>query len=242
MSPLLLAALGAVILAGAFTLRSTGMGFSLVAAPFLVLVLGPFEGILVANCCSVASSLLNLTQVHAAVDWRQARWLIPAGVLGVIPGALAVRALPLPILAIVVSVIVLVALAFTVLARSLHLPSSPVVAGVGGFASGFMNVTAGVAGPGLVVYAVATRWQHRQFAATAQVHFAVLSLTSLVLKGTVPRLPWAGWLTIAPALAAGLVLGNLMARRIDAAVAMRLVIVIAGVGAVAVLVRAILTL
>ncbi len=237
MSPLLLAALGAVILAGAFTMRSTGMGFSLVAAPFLVLVLGPFEGILVANCCSVASSLLNLTQLHAAVDWRQARWLIPAGVLGVIPGALAVRALPLPILAIV-----LVALAFTVLARSLHLPSSPVVAGVGGFASGFMNVTAGVAGPGLVVYAVATRWQHRQFAATAQVHFAVLSLTSLVLKGTVPRLPWAGWLTIAPALAAGLVLGNLMARRIDAAVAMRLVIVIAGVGAVAVLVRAILTL
>lgn len=46
MSPLLLAALGAVILAGAFTMRSTGMGFSLVAAPFLVLVLGPFEGIL----------------------------------------------------------------------------------------------------------------------------------------------------------------------------------------------------
>ena len=237
MSWLLLTALGVAILVGAVTMRATGMGFALVASPFLVLALGPFQGILVANVCGSASALLNLTQVHRDIDWRRARWVTPAGVLGAIPGAYAVRMLPVPVLTIVVSAIVLVGLALTVVGRELELPDSPVVAGVAGLASGFMNVTAAVGGPGLVIYALATRWQHRRFAATAQVHFAVLGVTALALKGAVPSLDVTGWLVLAAALALGLLGGNLLARRIDGPKAMRLVIGIAGVGAVLALVQ-----
>lgn len=242
MSWAVLAALGGVILIGAATMRATGMGFALVVAPFLVLVLGPFEGILVTNVCGTVSAALNLSQVHRDIDWRRARWVIPAGVIGVIPGAYAVRTLPTAILAIGVSIIVLIGLAFTVIGRRIALPNSPVVAGAGGLASGFMNVTAGVGGPGLVVYALATRWEHTKFAATAQVHFAILGIASLAMKGAVPQMSLAGWVVTASALILGLFGGNLLARRIKAQSAMRLVIVIAGVGAILALLQGIRSL
>lgn len=234
--PVLLA-LAAAVLVGGITMRATGMGFALVASPFLVLALGPFQGILVANVCGTASALLNLTQVHRDIDWRRARWVIPAGIIGVIPGAFAVRALPIPVLTIVVSLIVLIGLAFTVVGRKLKLPDSPVAAGAGGLASGFMNVTAAVGGPGLVIYAMATRWKHSGFAATAQVHFAVLGIASLAMKAALPSLDWIGWLVLAAALLLGLLGGNVLARFIDGRKAMRLVILIAGVGAVLALIQ-----
>lgn len=231
MSWVVLTGLGVAVFVGAITMRATGMGFSLVAAPFLTLALGPFEGILVANVCGTVSALLNLTQVHSHIDWSRAKLLVPAGLIGVIPGAIAVRLLPSAVLSIVVSLVVLVGLATTVLARDLSLPNSRVVAASGGLASGFMNVTAGVGGPGLVIYAIATKWKHQSFAATAQVIFAVLGVASLAMKQAVPSLNLTGWLVMAAALGLGLLGGNVLARHINARAAMRLVTIIAAVGA-----------
>ena len=92
---LVLLGLAAATFAGAVAQRSTGMGFALLASPFLTLVLGPFEGILVANVCGTVASALNLSQVWRDVDWRRgsgARAL--PGVVGVVPGAIAVLLAP----------------------------------------------------------------------------------------------------------------------------------------------------
>ncbi|MDN5805413.1 MAG: TSUP family transporter [Microlunatus sp.] len=213
MSWLVIAGLGAAVLVGATTMRATGMGFAL------------------ANVCGTVSALLNLTQVHHHVDWRRARFLIPAGVIGCVPGAVAVRLLPTAVLTIAVSIIVLVGLGIIVLARNLTLANSPVVAGAGGLASGFMNVTAGVGGPGLVIYAIATDWKHSSFAATAQVYFAVLGVAALTMKQALPSLSVSGWLVLAGALGIGLLGGNVLAPHIDPRTGMRLVIIIAAVGA-----------
>src|SRR5699024_8900933 len=83
----------------------------------------------------------------------------------------------------------------------------------GGFASGVMTVTAGVGGPGLVVYALATQWEHRGFAATAQLHFAVLGAAALVAKWSLPTLPVAGWALPLVMMVVGLLGGNVLARR-----------------------------
>jgi uncharacterized membrane protein YfcA len=235
----MLAGLTAAVLVGAVTQRSTGMGFALVAAPFLVLLLGPFQGILVANVCGTVAALLNLTQVYRLVDWRRARWVIPAGVIGVVPGAVAVRTMPSAILAIVVSAVVLAGLAFTVFGQRLTFPNSPAVAGVGGLASGFMNVTAGVGGPGLVIYGLATNWEHSRFAATAQLHFAVLGGASLAFKAALPSVSWQGWVAMTAALVVGLAIGNVLAPRINGKQAMRLVVAIAAAGALIALIQAI---
>ena len=230
------------VLAGAVAVRTTGMGFALLSSPFLVMALGPFEGILVTNVCGIVAALLNLTAVHADLDWRRAASVIPAGVVGTVPGALLVLWLPAPVLAISISLLVIVGLLFTLASRRLQVPNSPWVGVGGGFASGLMNVTAGVGGPGLVVYALATQWEHRRFAATAQLHFAVLGVAALIAKWSLPTLPLVGWSALLALLVVGLVGGNVLARWVHGARAMRWVIVIAMAGALMSLTQGLLQL
>lgn len=238
--PLGLAALA--VLAGAVAVRTTGMGFALLSSPFLVMALGPFEGILVTNVCGIVAALLNLTVVHADLDWKRAASVVPAGIVGTIPGALLVLWLPPAVLAIGISLLVIAGLLFTIASRKLQVPNSPWVGAGGGFASGLMNVTAGVGGPGLVVYALATQWEHRSFAATAQLHFAVLGVAALLAKWSLPSLPVAGWAVLMGLLVIGLLGGNVLARWVHGARAMRWVIVIAMVGALLSLTQGLLQL
>lgn len=222
---------GMAVLAGAVAVRTTGMGFALLSSPFLVMALGPFEGILVTNVCGIVAALLNLTVVHADLDWKRAASVVPAGIVGTIPGALLVLWLPPAVLAIAISLLVIAGLLFTIASRKLEVPNSLWVGAGGGFASGVMNVTAGVGGPGLVIYALATQWEHRSFAATAQLHFAVLGVAALLAKWSLPSLPIAGWAMLLGLLVAGLLGGNVLARRVHGPRAMRWVIVIAMFGA-----------
>lgn len=234
---LVLLGLAGATFVGAVAQRSTGMGFALLAAPFLTLVLGPFEGILVANVAGTVAAALNLSQVWRDVEWRRALVLVPTGVLGVVPGAIVVLIAPSAPLMIGVSLVVIVGLASTLLLRGRTLPNSRSLAAAGGLASGFMNVTAGVGGPGVVVYARATAWPHRHFAATAQLHFLALGIASLTAKQALPTLPGIGWGALAVALLGGLLVGNRLALRIDAALAMRLVMIVATAGAMVALLR-----
>lgn len=228
---------GAAILVGAVAMRTTGMGFALLSTPFLIMALGPFEGVLVTNVCGVIAALLNLTQVHADVEWRRAASVVPAGLLGTVPGAILVMLMPTAVLMVAVSLLVIAGLLFTVLSRTVKAPDSIWVGAAGGFSSGFMNVTAGIAAPGLVIYALATRWEHRHFAATVQVHFIVLGVAALVSKWAMPSLPAVGWVAMTALLVAGVVGGNILARWVNGERAMRWIIVIAMAGALASLIQ-----
>lgn len=230
------------ILAGALSQRATGMGFALLSAPFLVLVLGPLQGILVVNAASVVANSLILVRVWHDVDWPRAKVLVPMGALGVVPGAIAVALLPEAPLTIVVSLSVILGLGTTLLTRGHPLPPSTALAAAGGLASGFMNVTAGVGGPGVVVYARATGWEHHRFAATVQLHGLVLGIVSLLAKGALPTFSLTGWGLLLLVLVGGLALGEMIARRVDGAGMMRPVAVIAMVGALLALLRGVLAL
>lgn len=233
----LLAGAALATLVGALAQRATGMGFALLAAPFLALLLGPASGIAVANVCGALAAAVSLAQTRHDLDTSRAAVLVPMGVLGILPGAIAVALLPAAPLTIAVAAVVLAGLGATMLLRGRTLPPSRPLAAVGGLAAGFMSVTAGVAGPGVVVYARATGWSQRGFAATAQLVFLVLSLVSLLARRTVPALPPAGWALLLLALVAGLVGGHLLAPRIDPERAMRAVLVAATAGALLALAR-----
>src|SRR5699024_684575 len=105
-----------------------------------------------------------------------------------------------------------------------------------------MTVTAGVGGPGLVVYALATKWEHRGFAATAQLHFAALGAAALLVKWQLPTLPVAGWVLLTVMLVVGLFGGTVLARRVHGPRAMRWVIEIALAGALMSLIQGLLQL
>ena len=227
----LLAGAALATLVGALAQRATGMGFALLAAPFLTLLLGPASGIAVANVCGALAAAVSLAQTRHDLDTSRAAVLVPMGVLGILPGAIAVALLPAAPLTIAVAAVVLAGLGATMPLRGRTLPPSRPLA------AGFMSVTAGVAGPGVVVYARATGWSQRGFAATAQLVFLVLSLVSLLARCTVPALPPAGWALLLLALVAGLVGGHLLAPRIDPERAMRAVLVAATAGALLALAR-----
>ena len=234
--------LGVVVLVGAGAQRVTGLGFSLVSSPFMVLLLGPFDGVLVINACGALTSLIVLTQVWRDVDLGRAGLMIVSALPAVVAGAWMARSLPAPPLAIVVGVLILVALVAVVAserARVLRGTPGAVIAGLG---SGFLNVTVGAGGPAVAVYAVSTGWAQRRFVASAQLIFVSLGVASLLAKGGHPSMAAVGWATVATGLLTGVLAGNRLAGRVSPERAQLAVIVLAMAGAVLTVVKGLVEL
>jgi uncharacterized membrane protein YfcA len=233
--------LAGAVLTGAATQRITGLGFALVSAPFLVLLLGPFTGVLLANALSLASNLVVLAQTWRAVETRRALLLAVPALVAVVPGAWVARTLPAPLLAITAGGLVLVALVAVLAserARVLRGTPGAVTAGV---MSGFMNVTAGVGGPAISLYALSTRWAHRSFVATVQLYFVLLNAASIAAKGW-PSLSPATWVVAGGALALGAAAGHRLARLVSPDRARTLVACLAILGSAATVGKALVEL
>ncbi|MHB1008276.1 MAG: TSUP family transporter [Propionibacteriaceae bacterium] len=234
-------ALDGAILVGAAMQRVTGMGFALVAAPLLVLVLGVVQGVPLVQVLSLCVSGLVLASAFTYVDWLKAGLLIVPGLIGIVPGWWISKHVPTAPLSILIGVIVIVALLAMMADHRARIFKGTAGALSAGFLSGFMNVTAGVGGPAIVLYSVSTRWRHAEFVATAQAYFVALNIASLIAQGW-PRLDGATWLLSIASLAAGLALGEVLARRVPTKVANVLVIGLALAGSAATIVRGWMTL
>ena len=218
------------------------MGFALIAAPVLILLVGPFDGVLLVNLAGAVSSLIVLVRVWRNIDWRQFRRLVIPAVLTIIPGAYISVTLGGPELQIAVGAILVLALTVSLLIGRADavVPRTP-AALLSGAASGFMSATAGVGGPGMTVYAVLTRWEHRAFAATIQPVFVCLGLTSfftkLMLNETgLPHYDWWIWPLIIVCTLVGLGLGEFVSRLVSVRIARITVIAISYAGGIAAIV------
>lgn len=239
---ILLTALGATIFLGAVMQRVSGMGFALVASPFLVALLGPFEGILVINLFGALASFVILQTVWRDVAFKKAGLILIPAAVATIPGAVVAQFVPSAVLATGIGALVLVTLV-----GSFFLQGNSRVMGRGGAltagaVSGFMNVTAGVGGPAVSAYAIATRWPQREFAATAQLYFCALGAISLLAKHALPSLSWQSWVVCAAALAVGVGLGHFFSHLVSASTARVMVVVLAFVGASLIIVKGIVEL
>lgn len=142
---------GDVLLAGIVLLGSsvqwlTGMGFALVAVPALVLLLGPVDGVVLANCAAGAISIVGL-----AGGWRRVRpgAMVPlcvAAACTVPAGAWMTRQLPEPVLLLVMGGLVTAAVLLVM--RGARVPALRGTKGAvaAGAVGGFMNSAAGWAG------------------------------------------------------------------------------------------------
>lgn len=227
---------GVGVLTGAATQRATGLGFALVAAPFLVLVLGAKTGVGLANLLSAVLCALVLLRTWRALDWRRLAWLSVPGLAAVPAGAAVVATLPEPVLLVAVGSLAVAAMLlvrFSERATALRGRSGAVTAGA---MSGFMNVTAGLGGPMITVHALAEGWDMRRFVATAQGYLLLVNVVSVVAKGPPDIGPAA--LSAATALVlAGAVAGEWLAARVDPALVRRLMIAVAVLGGLAAVLR-----
>ena len=114
-------------------------------------------------------------------------------------------------------------------------------AAVAGASSGFMNVTADVGGPAIVLYAVSTALEHRKFVATFQFYSIFTNLGSLAAKGGLPDVTPAALAVSFGALAVGLVGGEILSRHVNHELARRLAIGLALAGATFTVIKGILT-
>jgi len=236
----LIAAVAAAVFAGAVLQRLSGIGFSLVAAPALALLSGPRSGVTLTNLLAIMVALVVFATSARRVDRARARILIPAGLLGVLPGTLLFRLLPPGQLEVAVGTITAFGLAAVLLAPRLRTRARPATTGCAGLASGFSAAAAGAGGPALTVYAVATSWPQPEFVATGQLSYATQGAAAVAIKG-LPSVPGAWLGAAAAAVVCGLLAGHLAARRVDGARARRVAIAIAGLAALATVVKGILS-
>jgi uncharacterized membrane protein YfcA len=221
--------LGGIIVLGASVQRMAGIGFALVAVPALVLLLGPAEGVVLANCATGAVSAVGL-----AGCWREVRLnamlpLVAAAACTVPAGSWVAARLPEPVL--LAGMGALVSAAVLLVMAGARVPSLRGTKGAfaAGAASGFMNSSAGVGGPALSLYAVNADWTVREFVPNAQFYGVVVNALSVAVNG-VPHLAAPLWLLVTAGIAAGAVIGKALAERVPEKRARPLVLLLALAG------------
>ncbi|MDO5633932.1 MAG: sulfite exporter TauE/SafE family protein [Micrococcus sp.] len=244
-APLLMAliALGFITL-GAVLQRVSGMGVGMIAAPTLSLMLGPVAGVTLSNVAAIVSAVLLALLLRKDVDWPRFSQIIPLLLVGSVLGAWAVLALDSEWLEVLLGGTVLLAIAAALgLQRVITVRGSAAMFGSAA-AAGFMNTTAGVAGPAIAAYAVASRWEQRRFAATLQPIFLMANVSAIVTKSLVGTalpanidIPAAVWVAVIVAGPLGIALGSRIARHVNPSKARILAISIASLGGTLALIR-----
>ncbi len=233
----LMAALGGTTFVGASTQRISGVGFALVTSPFLIIFLGPLNGVLLVNALGMFTTLLAFTQVIKEVEYRRVFLMMGPAIVAMLPGAWVATHTSPALLSVIIGTMIIVALLASVTSRRTAFFQGRSGAGIAGFISGFMNVTAGVGGPAVTAYALATRWRHAAFAASAQLYFFGIDAASLMAYGALPSLDGPGWAACGIALIAGIMVGNVLAAKIRPRVSMATVVILAFAGAVLIIIK-----
>ncbi|MFI6881044.1 TSUP family transporter [Streptomyces sp. NPDC050400] len=210
--------MGDVVLAGIVAVAGcvqwlTGMGFALVAAPALMLLLGPVDGVLLANCSAGLVSCAGLVSGWRGVRPRAMVPFVAAAVCTVPVGAWTASRLSEPVLMVVLGALVCLAVGLVV--HGLRMPGLAGTGGalVAGGAGGFMNAAAGVGGPPMSLYGVNAGWSMREFVPNAQFYGVVVNVVS-VAAGRLPRLAGRSWVVVGGALFVGAVVGWVLAGRV----------------------------
>ncbi len=195
-----------VVALAAMVQASTGFGFGIIAAPFLVLT----AGWLVPG--PLIFSALFLTIVMAlrekeAIDFSSLKWIFVGRIPGTLIGLLTLTLVPREKLTIVVAVMILLAVGLSLLNRNFR-PQARSLIGAG-VASGFMGTTSSIGGP-----PIALIYQHRAGAtmrATLAVYFGIASSISLIglhFIGLFGSREFTGAVALLPAVLAGFLLSR----------------------------------
>jgi uncharacterized protein len=236
-------ALGVALLAvaiGAAAQATTGFGFSLIAAPVLVVLIGPAQAVRLTNILAVGINLVLLARHRRSASVPAAfRLLIPAVVVTPVAAYVVHRTDP-PLLSVVVGILIVVsALAVGSGVRSKRLRGSP-GALVAGALSAAMNTASGVGGPAVAMYALNAGWPAEMTRSTLQIFFLGLNVLSFVALGAV-SLPVGPALALGAALVGGLAAGSMLVSQLTARSVRRVVVGLALAGGVAAIVRGLTT-
>jgi uncharacterized membrane protein YfcA len=233
--------LGGGVALGASVQWLTGMGFALVAVPALILLLGPGDGVALANCAAGAICAVGLTRGWSSVRLRAMVPLVVASVCTVPLGTWVTGRLSEPILLVVMGGLVTGAVLLVM--SGLRVPALSGLGGAltAGAAGGFMNSVAGLGGPPISLYAVNAGWSVRELVPNALFYGVVVNVVSVAANG-IPRLGAGRWTVTAAGLVIGTLIGTALAGRVPERQARWLVLALAMTGGLTALTKGFLGL
>lgn len=186
MDPIELAVVGLAILVSAYVQGLSGIGFSLIAAPAISLIIAGPEAIGLVNLLALTQNSWHIAREKGVVHWPALGRLGPGLACGVAMGFGLVLLVPDAWRPALVAVSSIAAFAALLLWKPGAGRLSASVAGAWG---GTTNTFAGVGGPPLALFLIKQGWSHADYVRTQMVIFALLNIVSLPLLG-LPSIPW----------------------------------------------------
>jgi uncharacterized membrane protein YfcA len=216
----------AVLLLAALVRSAFGFGEALVAVPLLALlvlveVAAPLAVLLSAAAASVVL-VQDWRQVHFGGAWR----LVLSTLFGVPLGLLLLMTVPEPAVKIALATVIVAFSSFCLVGRHEVELRDDRLAWAFGFVAGILGGAYGMNGPPLAVYGALRGWSAQRFRATLQGYFLPASLAVLLgywLAGLLTLEVARLFLWSLPAIAAGILLGGLLNRRLEGGKFVRLV-------------------
>lgn len=181
MFPINLVIAGAAMMFLAGLVRGfTGFGMGIVAVPFLSIIMPPDDAVVVVLLLQVFVSLANLSISWKLCNWSLVNMLIVGTVIATPLGSWALLYLPANAMRICIVIIVL-ATAITLLAgfRLKIIPSRPHIV-VLGLVSGILNGLAGMSGPPVVAFFLASPLSVPVARASMIIFFMISSVLALI--------------------------------------------------------------
>lgn len=228
------------VLVGAVAQSVSGIGFVLVCGPLLVAALGPADGVRLAVVLSLVVNVAVLARTGRQARMQPALLLLVPALVATPVLAWALRPAPERLAAGLAGASAVLGAA--ALAAGLRWPAARGRAGAvaAGVVSAAMNVAAAIGGPAIALYARNADWPATAMRSTAQVYFLGLNVVALLSLGP-PHVPGGLLVGCLAALAAGLVLGARVARRVAEPASRRLILALAAAGGLAVLARSVVS-
>lgn len=198
--------------AASFFTTVSGFGFALVAIPLLSLVMTAKEAIILVLVLAMLARIVNMCQTWGACDWPTVLTLNLGGLIGTLPGVLALKWLPLRQLELFLGAVLLVVV-FLML-RNVYFPVRNKSLGrlAAGFASGFFGAATSVGGPPIVIYCLNEGMEKDLMRANMIWYFGINAFISLggnYLAGNAAAVrDWQLLAVLLPAMAAGIFLGT----------------------------------
>jgi uncharacterized membrane protein YfcA len=225
------------VLVGTLAQSVSGIGFSLVCGPLLVAALGPVDGIRLSVLLSLVLNVVLVSRLWREVELRRVLWLLVPSALATPVFVLLARQLPERQAAALAGAVVLLGVALLASGLRWRAAQGRTGAVAAGAVAAATNVVAGVAGPVVALWSANAEWEVRAQRASLQAYFLGLNCVALAALG-VPEVPGRLLAGCVAALLLGAVLGVPLARRVSERAARRTTLALAGLGGLAVLLRA----
>jgi uncharacterized membrane protein YfcA len=203
---------------GGIVAATAGFGFSLVAAPPLLLMYEPVQVTAMLLIVTIATRWMLLVDTWRTTRVRTIGAMLPAAWVGIGLGILIVRDVEPDYIKLLASSVVIVAALLMMRGWRPHRANSPAAGPVAGFLSGILSPTTGMDGTPVVLLFTGRDYDIATFRSTITAYYyliAPVSILVLAQQGLLTRDDVWRALAVVPPVVLGLYLGQRLVRRLS---------------------------